>query len=495
MNAIFLTTNQNKFYNDYLLIDRPRGPYLLAHVLRSRGYTAQVIDFLTPNFDRRYDQRYDDITELLDKFITSETSILGFSLSFWTEPDERLLLSILDYVRDRYPWVKILCGGAISFFKIKFMANKIDGLVQGYSENIIVHLLEYFQGKAERPPYKLELPFKTPIYEHTHYDHYSIMTCDFKYHKNDIMHQGESLYLEITRGCIFKCRFCDYQYLGKKRNDYTRDMNLVREELIANYNEFGVTHYTVVDSTFNETLDKCREFADMVESLPFTPSFVGYLRVDLLDTQREMIEHLERANFKAFYAGIETMNRENALMIGKGYNGTIKAKNFLEYLSNRWSKKISLHCSMIVGLPYETEEDLLESKQFFKNIGIPSWSFKPLYIRFGLGNVRFSTSEFDRNHQKYGFVFDQKIQNWSHINGQWNRIKAEEVTNRLFDYDDSKNEQFGVNPYTLWGPLISSGLHTVEDLVTTDKKNFRWSELNKVNEVKLQDYFTRLKNI
>jgi hypothetical protein len=233
----------------------------------------------------------------------------------------------------------------------------------------------------------------------------------------------------------------------------------------------------------------------MVETLPFTPSFVGYLRVDLLDTKREMIDSLERANFRGFYAGIETLNRQNALLIGKGYNGTPKAKQFLEYLSNRWSKKIALHCSMIVGLPHEDEDELLESKNFFKDIGIPSWSFKPLYIRFGLGNIRFSTSEFDRNHEKYGFVYDPEIKNWRHQNGKWDRLKAEEVTNRLFDYDDTQNEQFGVNPYTLWGPLITSGLHTVDDLVSMNKKDFRWSELSNVNESKLRDYFIRLKNI
>ena len=60
----------------------------------------------------------------------------------------------------------------------------------------------------------------------------------FRWNKNDCIQTGETLPLEISRGCIFKCKFCRYPYIGKTKNDFSKSIDNVVEELEYNYNNF-----------------------------------------------------------------------------------------------------------------------------------------------------------------------------------------------------------------------------------------------------------------
>ena len=68
-----------------------------------------------------------------------------------------------------------------------------------------------------------------------------------------------------------------YDLIGKKMGDYVKQKNLIREELIRNYNEWGTTDYYVADETINDSEEKIDMLLDAVSNLPFKPTFGGFL--------------------------------------------------------------------------------------------------------------------------------------------------------------------------------------------------------------------------
>lgn len=492
-NVIFLTTNQNKTINEHVLIERGRGPYLLKHVLEKNGYSSQVIDFISPNADGRLDHNITDLKDIIKSNIDDNTILVGLSLSFWLEPNLDYLFELLGWIKETYPKIKIIAGGAVSMVKAKKVENYIDGLVRGYAEDIILDLIKFYEGKEPEPRFFYDLPYKIKVYSESRKNNYSITTCNFKHTKKDIMFNKEALWIEMSRGCIFSCKFCNYEYLGKNKNDYIREIDLLKQEILFNYENFEVTHYTMVDSTFNESVEKLKAFAEMVESLPFKPSFVAYIRFDLLYVKQEMIELLERCQLRAAFLGIETLEKNNAVLIGKGFHGSIKAKQFLEYISKKWHKKIILHSNIIVGLPYETYEDLLKTKEFFKDIGLASWAFVPLKIGSGQSLMRFALSEFDRNAEKYGYKFDSKG-SWYHDNGYWNFKRAEEISSSLYKLLDTEDGRYSLHPLHFLGPVITSGTYDIDQLVTMHKNDVDWNAINTKSSSIIQQYRNRIKN-
>ena len=67
---------------------------------------------------------------------------------------------------------------------------------------------------------------------------------------------GESLPIEMARGCIFKCKFCNYPLIGKRKGTYIRDMNEIRDELIETWETKQVDTFYITDDTFNDDNDK-----------------------------------------------------------------------------------------------------------------------------------------------------------------------------------------------------------------------------------------------
>ena len=55
---------------------RYAGTYRVATELREAGYTVQVVEFFTQ-------WREDQIIKIIDKFVTKETKLIGFSCTFF----------------------------------------------------------------------------------------------------------------------------------------------------------------------------------------------------------------------------------------------------------------------------------------------------------------------------------------------------------------------------------------------------------------------------
>lgn len=420
MDVIFLNgePRATKFFMRYV------GPYKVAHWIRKHGYQCQVLDFVT-HF------REEKLYKMITKFITADTSVIALSSTFLMQtPVEHTdgiyrripetLLNVLKTVMKENPSIKVVVGG--------YMSEKISGYgiidatVMSYttaSEDVFLEYLNYLKKKGEAPLGTLQFPWpEAPgdspkprmVYDTARFPTYSIETDDFKFTAQDVIMPGEPLPLDVSRGCIFACRFCQFPHLGKGKLDYIRGMNYIEDELRFNYENFGTTSYYVLDDTFNDTEIKMKAFYDMTQRLPFKITFAAYIRADLLHRFTDTPYMLQESGLFGAYHGIESLHPEASKVVGKAWSGKHAREYIPELYHNIWKGQIPVHTNFIVGLPHEPEAHVIETAKWFVANNLYSIKFAPLGL-FGPGNNKSKytiQSEFDRNAEKYGFTFDDE---------------------------------------------------------------------------------------
>ena len=156
--------------------------------------------------------------------------------------------------------------------------------MDSYAEVAIVALLKSLTGNSSTEV-KFDARFfgnKQLIKSISAYPAYPLDSYRSQLEKRDFVKPYEWLSVEFSRGCKFKCDFCNFPILGVK-GDYSRTQDDFEREMKFNYDNWGVTDYYIADETFNDRPEKIKKFADVVdEQLDFKPYFSGFIRSDLL---------------------------------------------------------------------------------------------------------------------------------------------------------------------------------------------------------------------
>ena len=207
------------------------------------------------------------------------------------------------------------------------------------------------------------------------------MNSTMRWSDDDIVLPKEVLPIEIARGCVFSCRFCNYILNGKKNHDYIKSYDLIKQELEYNYKTYGITTYTILDDTFNDSEVKLDRMLDVVGSLSFRPRFWCYTRLDLLSKHPHTIQKMIDIGVCAMYFGIETFNRKTGRIIGKGYDPVEQIRT-INYIKDTYNSQVSMFGSFIIGLPEEKPSSIVKSFNRILNreIKLDGWTFKPLNI-------------------------------------------------------------------------------------------------------------------
>jgi len=257
---------------------------------------------------------------------------------------------------------------------------------------------------------------------------YNVQTFTRSFSKDDFIRRTEVLPMDLGRGCMFKCKFCSYPLIGKKPGTYLRNFDQVREEMIFNYNEFGVTKYYYQDDTVNESIEKVEALADLAWSLPFRLEWVGYCRADLIDKRPAMVDLLKESGMRSCHFGIESFTRSAALAVGKGWSA-VRGKQFLLELQDKWKQDVNWAMSMIVGLPGETEDDLDSTLKWCLDNNMSDVRFFDLGLDSS-SDKRWK-SEFEIEHEKYGFRFPDPTRPMYWESDEWTSASAAKVAERL----------------------------------------------------------------
>ena len=416
---------------------RSGGQYQLASWLRTFGYTVKVIDFcfkLQPHI----------IEEIAKKHIDNTTLAFGVSTTFWEVTGIELnsvtvggivypkwVQHLRDVFRNTHPNIKWILGGSNSTSPI--MDNDWIRIHQ-FAEDETLAMLDSLSRQIEiRPKFDIQNFVKV-------------------YSNDDYIQPYETLSIEISRGCIFKCKFCQFPLTGRKKGTNIRSENDIRTELIQNYERFGIKKYYFSDDTLNESLDKVQMIYRISKSLPFELEYIAYIRIDLLATYPEMIDLLPESGLRSAFFGIESFQAQGSKAIGKGWNGQY-AKEFLLELKTRWKGKTNWWMGMIVGLPgWSGEQEEIDLQWMIDN-DMSCWYYWALYINpINVINKHQQVSEFEKNYEKYGYKFtDDNFVNWT--NGDLVHTKlmkiAKDNNNRSYKYRKIAGFQLGEFSTTL----------------------------------------------
>lgn len=377
----------------YVAPVRPLGAHLMASHI-DKYYSTIVIDFCS-------DIPTNELVKIIERHIELDTMCVGVSTTFWQseyqdheiDPNEpRWVVDLRNHEVAstwKFPWV---LGGPNIAGDFK---SDWDSKFGGYSEQAF---LEYLHKKAG---------VETPA-------------CDFDIHTDVVEYKAlhikpwESLGLETARGCSFKCKFCAFPLVGKKKGTYIRQADSIYEEMIMNYDRYGTTKYYIVDDTFNETVDKIDNFCDAVEKLPFQIEWSCFLRLDLVARFEGTLERMVDNGLRSGFFGVESFHPGASAAVGKAFSGK-EGKKTLEWVHRNFSDRFNYQMGLIAGLPGETEESWRDTQKWCMDNAVPAWYWQPLNFK----PDQLYRSEFDINAHKYGYTLLRNKQGLTRWKAAW----------------------------------------------------------------------------
>jgi radical SAM superfamily enzyme YgiQ (UPF0313 family) len=481
---------------------RGYGVHRIASQIRANGYTCLVVDFSSA-------LTFETYKEIIDLSVGPETYMIGFSTTwlpyrFPENPGEytnqipghnigeifemssikeekhdwrkdNLVVKFgkneidewLKYPKTVNPKTKIVLGGAKTDFYMDF--KNVDHFVFGIAETMTIDLLNSLSGRGQRRIFNSIIDYDRKA----HNPSWDFRESSTRYTEYDFLQSQETLNIEIGRGCRFKCAFCNFPLIGQKNiNDYLKYPNIIRDELMENYERWGTTKYFIVDDTFNDSTEKLEMFYKVVRDLPFKLKFWCYTRVDLLSAFPEQMELLKECGLAETFFGLETLNDLSSKTIGKGMAAS-KRKDTLYKAREVWGNRVWIEGGFMIGLPHETRASWDQTMNWLKQDDCPldiSTVYPLNIVKKSERNQWFPTSWFDNNYEKYGYVFPhdgvEGMLAWEKDDGTDIRSFAEamEIADRSFaelqPYQRDRRGDFYVSSFN--HPILKDRERTID---------------------------------
>lgn len=493
--------------------NRAAGPYKLAtHLEQNQGCPTQVIPNCTALTRAGYEQvfkKYGSENLVWIGFTTNwlagrrgknyyqqwwsaDNMSIDIRLAGWyhTDVDSRedvysciydqeMFYEILDMAKFYAPECQLVFGGS--------QLNRNEY----FHPDELVKDAHYIKGNAESAVTAMHRRFRKGNFNCDglpENDEYDYSTDGFKksfiyYKETDAVSPNEWLPIEISRGCAFKCAFCNYDMKGTTGN-YVNP-HALRENLIQQYELYGTTKYTIMDDLYNDNYDKVQDLYDNCWSqLPFKPELAGYLRLDLLWKRPDQAQLLLKSGFRAGSFGIETLHEAAGKAVGKGL-GPKRIMETLRMLREEWGNEVLIHAFFIAGLPHEPMDSLLRTVEWTRTTNL---IHAVIWHYLELENVKIlppdtnvdKISVLGQDPEKYGYTFsgDQELKG--------SKIR-EKATKKIIEIVQAPNDQ-----EKQWA--IDDIINTQFDTAWANNVGVTLGECKYINKIgnatKLNTYFT-----
>ena len=375
---------------------RTSGAYRFASQIESMGWRATVVDWAA-------DWPEHELVAYLDALVGDDTLCFAFSYTWmkfwWVENTVRAL-------KERYPGRKYIAGGQ-QFFQHDM---GFDAMLFGYAEVAVPPVMRWLFDDGPKPKGK-DILGGLFVDCNTDYTAMNLGDYSIDYREDDFVQAHELLTVELSRGCRFRCKYCNYAFLGIKEDTSTH-ADLLRAEFIDNYERFGTTNYILADDTLNDRESKLEMLGDVVQSLPFEPNFACFIRMDLTVAKPQQLKLLSRARVWAHFYGVETFNDDAGKAVAKGMPSKRIKKGLLD-MREHMLGELGVYrgsCGMIAGLPYETPDSWQASEDWLReNWSDQNWDWWPLEISLDTNTA--TTSVFSKEWREHGYrrIEDPKL--------------------------------------------------------------------------------------
>lgn len=432
--------------------------FRLRTAAKKLGYNILVIDSASA-------MTAEELEETLNAVITDRTLALGISTVWLDGAGEKSEIAwigkgVIKRLKEKFKKLKVIAGG-VGLLKMRGsmgLYNAADWHLTGFSDDSFPRLLKLLEGKPDHGlRYFLDSNGKKTVESNKFHqiDHPDTIETEFEEGDGFLSHQP--LPLEVSRGCIFRCAFCNHPFQGAKDYDsYIRTPESIARELRRNYELFRTTRYSLMDDTFNdsiEKLDRLKKAIDIAKIPNF--EFQCYTKPELLVTKPEMIDQLIGLGLVGGFAGIESFNMAARKSMNKGMN-VYKVFDALEKLTSK-SPNVKLHSSIILGLPGDKTEDFFQWQEYFikhQETLFKSWEYIPLgiYTPSKADDESGYLSPLEKNPESYGYTFTEKKEGYYSVwsNGSVNSIEATNIANKLNEETREYAKPGGWNVSTAW---------------------------------------------
>jgi radical SAM superfamily enzyme YgiQ (UPF0313 family) len=155
-----------------------------------------------------------------------------------------------------------------------------------------------------------------------------------------------------SRGCPFRCTFCDRPHLGKQFRAHSPEY-VIRE--IEACLKLGIHEFLIYDDTFTVNAHRVMNICEGICGKKLDIGFDIRARVDTVN--REMLAALKRANCRAIHYGVEAGTERMLRVLNKG----IHLDQAKQVFTETRRAGIQTLAYFMIGSPTETADDIEET--------------------------------------------------------------------------------------------------------------------------------------
>ncbi len=276
---------------------------------------------------------------IVEKILQHQPRIVGFGVYIW---NTELTLQIISTLKKVAPEIVIVLGGPEISYETDTQPHLqwCDYVIKGEADFSFQKLCEDYLLHDAKPAEKIQqsaLPDIKLI--QFPYDLYS---------DEDI--KNRILYVEVSRGCPYKCEYC-LSSLDKSVRSFDLELFLLQIKILM---DRGARTFKFVDRTFNLSPTSSNRILQFFLEHISLGLFLHFEMVpDRLPAEiRELIQQFPEGSLQ-FEVGIQTLNPAVAANVSRK-NDLVKVEQNFQFL--REFTKVHTHADLIVGLPGETLE-------------------------------------------------------------------------------------------------------------------------------------------
>ncbi|MHC5209334.1 MAG: B12-binding domain-containing radical SAM protein [Planctomycetota bacterium] len=195
------------------------------------------------------------------------------------------------------------------------------------------------------------------------------------------MNKEKLFYIFTSRGCPFRCVFCQKELTG--RGFRTRSVKNILDELQDIHDTYNPGNVLFIDELFTCQKKRVYEICEGIIERGLKLNMSCETRVDMLDY--DMARTMKRAGFNRMYFGVESGSQRSLDTLVKDY----KVDKIVEALKITRRAGIWTKIFLIVGTPGETMEDIEETANVLR-LGMPD------RVRTSLFNPLTATASFEQ---------------------------------------------------------------------------------------------------
>lgn len=342
--------------------------YLAAYLQKYSNYQVKILDCALENLN---------YAQLKNKISQEKPDVVGITALTFTFID---VIKTVKIVKSINPNIKVVLGGPHVHIYPKETMNiqEVDFCVLGEGEKVFKDLLDNInnfqallniQGIVFRHKNKIvntgsqpfiqnldDLPF--PARELT----------DYKKYTSIIAKRFPITTMFTSRGCPYKCLFCDRPHLGKIFRALSANRVVAEMEEIKN---MGIEEIFIYDDTFGidrqRVLDICKKIKER------NLNILWDIRTRVNTVDQEVLEALKTAGCQRIHYGVEAGTQKILDTLRKGITLDMVYKAF------KATHEIGIEtvAYFMLGSPNETREDINQTIKLAKQL-------KPDYAHFSI---------------------------------------------------------------------------------------------------------------